>query len=218
MSVHRYEGKDIVIHYDAKRCIHAAECVRGLPTVFDPQAKPWVQPDNASAEELAEVVRRCPTGALTATRPDGSAVEEVTDNTVALIEADGPLYLRGRVVYSGGSHAALVEHTRVALCRCGASRNKPFCDGSHRKSDFRDEGLLAARPQDLPRTDPPAPAGAVKLNPVANGPLMVEGWVEFKAADGSTLVTGDKCWLCRCGLSKNKPLCDGSHKTASSVT
>lgn len=212
MTVHRFAGKDMVVEFDARRCIHAGECVRGLPTVFDPQARPWVQPDHAGSAELATVVARCPTGALTLHRQDGSSVETAAASNTALIEANGPLYLRGRVVYASTSHAALAEYTRVALCRCGASGNKPFCDGSHRQAGFVDSGTCTAPAKGEPAAADARPGGPLKLNPIANGPLMVEGWIEFRAADGSTLMAGDKCWLCRCGASRNKPFCDGSHK------
>jgi len=216
MAVHRYESKVAVVLYDAKRCIHAAECVRGLPTVFDPQAKPWIRPESADANELAAVIRRCPTGALTLERKDGGAAEQPDATNTVVIEPNGPLYLRGRVVYAGGPDATTVEYTRVALCRCGASANKPFCDGSHKKSGFTDAGACNARDRDKPAAAQP-PTGTVNLKPVANGPLMVEGWIELKATDGSTFIAGDKCWLCRCGHSKHKPFCDSSHKTVGFV-
>ena len=72
-KIHRYEGKDIVLTYDARRCIHAGECVRGLPAVFDPARRPWVVPDEADPAEVADVVRRCPTGALHFERAGGQA-------------------------------------------------------------------------------------------------------------------------------------------------
>jgi len=202
-----FRGAAVVIRYDAARCIHAAECVRGAPEVFDPTARPWIDPDRGEAEHLAAVVRRCPTGALTLTYADGRAGELPEPRATATLVADGPIYLRGRIVHAGGTHASLVEYTRVALCRCGASANKPFCDGSHARIGFKDPGACAA-------AEPAgaATAGEVRLIPIKNGPLMVEGQVEFRAADGSTFVAGDKCWLCRCGASANKPFCDGSHK------
>jgi CDGSH-type Zn-finger protein/uncharacterized Fe-S cluster protein YjdI len=211
MTRKSYAGKDIVITYDAARCIHAGECVRGAPLVFDPTAKPWIAPDGADAETIAAVVARCPTGALTVTRPDGSAVEVPDTHASATLQADGPIYLRGRITYSGGTHAALVEYARVALCRCGASANKPFCDGSHSKVGFVDAGACALA-QARAEADDAAAAGVVKLSPIANGPLMVEGRIEFRSADGGTFVSEEKTWLCRCGRSANKPFCDGSHK------
>jgi CDGSH-type Zn-finger protein/uncharacterized Fe-S cluster protein YjdI len=213
VTVRRYESQGAVVLYDAARCIHAAECVRGLPAVFDPQAKPWIRPESANANELAAVICRCPTGALMLERKDSGAAEQPDATNTVVIEPNGPLYLRGRIRYASGSHAALAEYTRVALCRCGASANKPFCDGSHKKSGFTDAGACNPRDRDKPAAPQPA-TGPVKLNPIANGPLMVEGWIEFKAADGSTFIAGEKCWLCRCGHSKHKPFCDSSHKAA----
>jgi CDGSH-type Zn-finger protein/uncharacterized Fe-S cluster protein YjdI len=209
MTIKDYAAKDLVVSYDASRCIHAAECVRGAPAVFDPTARPWIQPNNADAAELAAVVRRCPTGALTVRALDGQPIE-VPDATNSLnVTANGPLYLRGRIVFDGGTHASQVEHTRVALCRCGQSKNKPLCDGSHKEAAFADPGRCSGPPADA---TPGRPVGSVNVKPVNNGPLMLQGWIEFKAADGSTFVAGEKTWLCRCGQSGNKPFCDGTHK------
>ncbi|MEV2238177.1 (4Fe-4S)-binding protein [Micromonospora sp. NPDC049891] len=68
-----YEGRSITVTFEASRCRHAAECVRGLPEVFDPGQRPWIRPDGAEAERLAEVVRRCPSGALQYELVDGGA-------------------------------------------------------------------------------------------------------------------------------------------------
>ena len=213
MSAKEYAGKTVVIRYDPKVCIHSAECIRGAPLVFDPDARPWIQPERGDPEHLAEVVKRCPTGALTLHFVDGRAVEQPDSTNSARLTANGPIHLRGRIVYAGGEHATVVEYTRVALCRCGASRNKPFCDNSHKGIEFRDEGHCGRphKPLPAPHGAQP-PTGTVRLDPTPNGPLKVEGWVEFKAADGSTYVAGEKCWLCRCGHSQTKPFCDGSHK------
>lgn len=208
MAAREYAGKAIVIRFDAKRCIHAQECVRGAPTVFDPDAKPWIAPDSAPAEHLADVVARCPTGALSACTPDGTPLEPSPARNVASVQPRGPIYLRGRMTIPGGEHATRVEYTRVALCRCGASQNKPFCDGSHDKSGFDDPGACANKPASVAAE----PVGELKLTPKPNGPLMIEGILEFGTADGGTFVT-EKVWLCRCGGSRNKPFCDGTHKT-----
>ena len=93
----RYEGKDIVVEYDAERCIQMAECVRGLPGVFEKGRRPWVDADGADPERVAEVVTRCPTGALHYQRKDGGSDEPAPPGNVATLEADGPVYLRGEV-------------------------------------------------------------------------------------------------------------------------
>lgn len=66
-----YKGQSITVTFEARRCRHAAECVRGLPEVFDTARRPWIQPDGAPADRLAEVVRRCPSGALQYRLADG---------------------------------------------------------------------------------------------------------------------------------------------------
>jgi len=204
-----YAGKAIVIAYDASRCIHAAECVRGAPAVFDAAARPWIQPDNAERAEIAAVVARCPTGALTVRNLDDTPVEIADQPNNLSVTPNGPLYLRGRVVFDGGAQASQVEYTRVALCRCGQSKNKPLCDNSHRAAGFSDPGRCNGKPDDA---TPGQPIGPLSVKPIVNGPLMLQGWVEFKAADGSTFIAGEKTWLCRCGQSSNKPFCDGTHK------
>ena len=208
MKVHEYRGPGVVVRYDASRCIHAAECTRGAPQVFDRDARPWVNPEGASLEHVVAVVARCPTGALTAFTPEGTPLEPPSHANVASVQPRGPIYLRGRVSVRSGDHAIWAEHTRIALCRCGASANKPFCDGSHDRSGFADGGACPGAPPSV--TVVPAD-GPVEVNPIDNGPLMIQGVVEFRAADGSTFVT-EKVRLCRCGHSGNKPFCDGTHK------
>jgi CDGSH-type Zn-finger protein/uncharacterized Fe-S cluster protein YjdI len=209
MAVKDYAAKDLIVSYDATKCIHAKECVRGAPAVFDPEARPWIQPAKGDPAEIAAVVHRCPTGALTVRHADGSPVETPDAINNLRVTPNGPLYLRGRVVFDGGEHASQVEYMRVALCRCGQSKNKPLCDGSHNTAGFADQGCWKGTPDD---TTPGEPIGAVNIKPVRNGPLMLQGWIEFKAADGSTFIAGEKTWLCRCGQSSNKPFCDGTHK------
>jgi CDGSH-type Zn-finger protein/uncharacterized Fe-S cluster protein YjdI len=207
MKVHEYKGPGVVVRYEASRCIHARECVHGAPQVFDPSAKPWIKPDGATLDHLLAVIARCPTGALTAVTPEGESLEPAATRNVASVTARGPVYLRGRISVRGSDHATWAEYARIALCRCGASANKPFCDGSHERSGFADGGTCPGAPASV---SAPADVSAT-VNPIDNGPLMIEGTVEFHAADGSTFVT-EKVWLCRCGHSANKPFCDGTHK------
>lgn len=126
----------------------------------------------------------------------------------ARLTVDGPLLLKGRIRQAPTPGAALVEHAEVALCRCGGSANKPFCDGSHRRNGFSDAGGCANPPPVAAQ----ATEGDVVLNPIANGPLRVDGWFELGTADGQRFVCGEKTFLCRCGASANKPFCDGTHK------
>ncbi len=204
-KVHEYRGKSIAVTYDAKRCIHAAECVHGLPGVFDPKARPWVDPDGATAGELAGVVMKCPTGALQFERLDGGAAESVpAENTIA-IAADGPLYAHGDVEVVDGEGAVVISDTRVALCRCGASKVKPFCDGSHSEAGFSDPGAIP----DPRLKEGDATTGPLKIALAKNGPLILDGPVTVTGGDDSC--SGARGALCRCGASENKPFCDGAH-------
>jgi uncharacterized Fe-S cluster protein YjdI len=132
-----YEGAGIRVLWDAGRCIHVGSCLRALPTVFDVQARPWVDLDEASAEEVAAAVRTCPTGALRY-EPLGDLPDEAPDEPVTMeVRPNGPLYVRGRVRITWPGGDVVADEYRVALCRCGASQNKPFCDNSHRLIRFR---------------------------------------------------------------------------------
>ena len=136
MADRAYPGTRITVRYDAARCRHVAACVRALPRVFDPDRRPWILPDDEpDALLVAEVVRRCPTGALHYALEDGPA--EVPDPVTSVAAVpDGPLLVQGDLRLDLGDDGTLSE-TRAALCRCGHSGNKPFCDGSHERIGWR---------------------------------------------------------------------------------
>ncbi|MEZ0069106.1 putative Fe-S cluster protein YjdI/CDGSH-type Zn-finger protein [Streptacidiphilus sp. MAP12-20] len=130
-----YRAPGVEVSFDARRCRHTEACVRGAPEVFDPAARPWIQLANADPEHIAEVVRRCPTGALHYVLTDGPA-EQPERPTVITPSTDGPLLVRGDLRVDGPWGTA--REVRAALCRCGASGNKPFCDGSHERIGWRE--------------------------------------------------------------------------------
>lgn len=132
MSAKRYEGREIEVTYDTTRCLHAAECVRGMPAVFDTAKRPWVAPDNGEPEALATVIRRCPTGALHYRLLDGEPEQPRVPTRVRLPD-DGPLLIDGDIELEGK------RETRAALCRCWASGNQPYCDRSGPCRDWRYE-------------------------------------------------------------------------------
>jgi uncharacterized Fe-S cluster protein YjdI/CDGSH-type Zn-finger protein len=132
-----YGNDQIVVTWEPSYCIHAADCLRGLPEVFDSMRRPWIEVDRASADEIADVVMTCPTGALHFRRLDEGAQEPRPEGTTVQPQVDGPMYLRGRITIEDERGQPIREDTRVALCRCGSSGNKPFCDGTHRLIGFR---------------------------------------------------------------------------------
>jgi uncharacterized Fe-S cluster protein YjdI len=119
--VKRYEGERIEVTYDAARCLHAAECVHGLPAVFDTAKRPWIAPDAGDPEAVAAVIRRCPTGALHYTLHHGEP-ERASVPTRIRLPKDGPLLIEGDLELDGK------RETRAAICRCGQSLNQPYCD------------------------------------------------------------------------------------------
>jgi uncharacterized Fe-S cluster protein YjdI len=127
-----YESEAITVTWDPNLCIHAKECVRALPEVFDPNRARWIRPDRAAADQVAEAVARCPTGALKAKRA-GQVEGAAAPLAVIRVTADGPLYVRGRVRVENAAGELVTESDAIALCRCGGTSNPPFCDGSHER-------------------------------------------------------------------------------------
>ena len=133
----RESGTDeLVVEWRPELCYHARECIKALPAVFDPERRPWIKVDAASAEQVEAAVALCPSGALRSHRPTEYRVEPSGETEVS-VTPNGPLVLRGnlRIVRDGVEIARL---EKVALCRCGHSSNKPFCDGTHLKVGFSD--------------------------------------------------------------------------------
>ncbi|WP_420031678.1 (4Fe-4S)-binding protein [Streptomyces sp. cg28] len=122
-----YAGQNIEVTFEPGRCLHAAECVGGLPEVFDTSRRPWITPDAADASHVAEVVRRCPSGALTYRLADGTG-EEPQRPTSIVRTASGQLAVRGDLETRTGAGSR--RETRALLCACGASAHQPYCDHS----------------------------------------------------------------------------------------
>jgi uncharacterized Fe-S cluster protein YjdI/CDGSH-type Zn-finger protein len=134
-----YRGKDIEVSFDLDICIHIGECLRGERNVFELKRRPWVLPDAGEVETVAEVVRRCPSGALQYRRHDGGS-EERHEGTRMTPIRDGPLYVTGdiEVRHEDGTAERL---PRATLCRCGLSNHKPFCDNEHLRQGFKAPGV-----------------------------------------------------------------------------
>jgi uncharacterized Fe-S cluster protein YjdI len=137
MTTREYENDAIVVLWDAERCIHFGNCTRGLPGVFNSSAQPWIRLEGADAETVARVVAGCPSGALHFRRLDGGAQETPDVPTTVRPQLNGPLHVRGDLEVTAADGTLLRKDTRMALCRCGGSANKPFCDMSHRTNGFR---------------------------------------------------------------------------------
>ncbi len=203
-----YKGERITVRYDVRRCMHAAECVNaGLTAVFDNRRRPWVDPDGAEPDKIVDVVERCPSGALSYRWADGPA--EVPEPTVMRPQPGGALHVRGDIRLIGPDGDAITREPRLALCRCGRSGNKPFCDNSHAAGEpFEATGDVDPDALDGERLDTDAP---LEITATRDGPFEVDGPFTLRSADNAVIRWGRSAELCRCGGSSNKPFCDGTH-------
>ncbi|MCV6591621.1 MAG: CDGSH iron-sulfur domain-containing protein [Silicimonas sp.] len=200
-----YTGDAIEISFEMKRCIHARNCFLKLPQVFDPGKRLWVSPDAAPVEEIAAMIRTCPSGALSYRRLDGAAEEAAPGINRAQVLENGPLALHGTLRIGGE------DMTRATLCRCGKTGTPPFCDASHLEAGFAATGEPSPTGKDAPGE---VPNEALTVTAFEDGPLEAKGALEITGGSGARVHRGTKAFLCRCGASKNKPFCDGSHKAA----
>ncbi|PIQ63748.1 MAG: hypothetical protein COV99_01585 [Bacteroidetes bacterium CG12_big_fil_rev_8_21_14_0_65_60_17] len=204
-----FEGEERTVSWDAGLCIHAAECVRDRSDLFVYGRKPWGQPDLVDAGTVDAVVARCPSGALVARDTDGRVQGDTPPGNTVTVCPDGPLYFEGQLEVDGADRDMEGVRFRAALCRCGASKNKPFCDNSHKQSGFDDSGAVG---QEGPGLE--SEGGPLKVGRAPNGPLLIGGNLSIRAASGQVRWKGTKVALCRCGHSQNKPFCDGAHRDA----
>lgn len=148
MAKRTYEDGSIRVSWDSSLCIHTAHCIKAGGGVFDPSRRPWVDLSMASAETVVAAVEGCPTGALRYERLDGGPQEQVAEQTTIVPFPNGPLMVRGELEVRDRHGDLFVAAPRVALCRCGESKNQPFCDLSHRDSAFRDHAKAPAQDRD----------------------------------------------------------------------
>jgi CDGSH-type Zn-finger protein len=135
-----YIGQKITIHDNRSICSHAAYCVDNLSSVFKIDNRPWVNPNNASTEEIIETIKKCPSGALSYSVDGVEYKENEEREPMITVSKDGPYLITGGIELLGEkqiSEGSSKEH--YALCRCGASNNKLFCDGAHNKINFKDD-------------------------------------------------------------------------------
>ena len=203
----KYPGNESDVHWNGKLCIHIGECGRAKGELFINGRQPWCQPDLASNGEIEEVVLRCPTGALTYQYKDGANTEQAASENTIHVAYNGPLYFKGNLDIEGAPDDINGVQFRAALCRCGQSKNKPFCDNSHEDADFKDYGAVGETGDGLEAT-----GGELKVTPLTDGPLLVKGNVTITTGSGRQAWQGKETALCRCGASQNKPFCDGKHK------
>ncbi len=203
MPPEEVRGAHLTIVFDAPRCIHSRHCVLDRPDVFVPNVVgEWIHPDAATPDEVALLAHNCPSGAIAFRRHDGGPEEAPPRVNVLHVREHGPLAIRADLEIVGHG-----KQLRATLCRCGASKHKPFCDNSHIAAGFQATGETETFPSQ-PLADR---AGPLTITPRKNGPLGVEGNLEICTGTGRTIDRVTSIALCRCGGSQNKPFCDGTH-------
>jgi CDGSH-type Zn-finger protein/uncharacterized Fe-S cluster protein YjdI len=197
------EGEDLRVRFYGKRCIHARHCVLIAPYVFKANTPgEWIFPDAMSTETTVRVAYLCPSGAIQFDRKDGGPEEAAPPINVMNLRENGPYAFRAPLTLSGEPIGF-----RATLCRCGASKHKPFCDGSHNEAGFVASGEPETRnTQMLAVRD-----GPLLVAPERNGPLVISGNLEICSGTGRVIDRVTRARLCRCGASRNKPFCDNTH-------
>ncbi len=202
-------GKDIVIHFEGRRCIHSRHCVLEAPMVFKANTPgDWILPDALDVAALVAVAHNCPSGAIRYDRLDGQGAEPPPPVNTLRLRENGPYAFHAPLTVA---HAA--DGLRATLCRCGQSSRKPWCDGSHVAAEFKASGEPPTGNVDPLGTRD----GTLEVTPLLDGPLLVRGNLEICAGTGRTVARVTEARLCRCGQSRNKPFCDLSHAGAGFV-
>jgi CDGSH-type Zn-finger protein/uncharacterized Fe-S cluster protein YjdI len=207
-------GREMDIGFDTQRCIHARHCVLQAPSVFKANTPgAWIFPDTMRTDDLVAVAEQCPSGAIAYRRRDGQPDEGAPPVNLLRVRENGPYALHAPLMIAGEE-----DGFRATLCRCGHSRNKPYCDGSHGSAGFAASGEPASQVH-----EPLAERGGpLHITPLRNGPLQVRGNLEITSGTGRTVCKLGApnladIRLCRCGHSHRKPFCDGSHVGAGFV-
>ena len=133
-----YRAPGITIHDDHSVCAHAGGCTDGLASVFKYGSEPWIDAGGAAVAAVVEVIKRCPSGALSYTLDPPEAAQAPVPPSVTVTK-NGPYAVTGGIGLADSVNGQETQAVRYTLCRCGASKNKPFCDGSHWAIDFTDE-------------------------------------------------------------------------------
>jgi len=139
--IKHYKKGDVTVVWKPELCIHSTHCWKELKEVFNPSLHPWINMDGADVERIKEQVAHCPSGALSYISHSAVVADDKTETDVStVVEAmkNGPLMVYGNVTVKDSAGNETRKNKVTAFCRCGASGNKPFCDGTHVRIGFKD--------------------------------------------------------------------------------
>ncbi len=144
-KVIRYTNGEITVYWRPEKCIHSANCIIGNPRVFNTQKRPWINMSDANSDEVIETVNSCPSRALLYMKNEGKPAPDKVTEVPALegakirILRNGPALISGNFIIRDSTNQQIeIEKEIAAICRCGASKKKPFCDGNHTHIGFKD--------------------------------------------------------------------------------
>lgn len=132
-----YTNGEVSVVWESEKCIHSAICVKSLPNVFQPKERPWIKIDSSTTDKIIETVKKCPSGALSYYMNDTEDKTSETLETKIEVLENGPLLIYGTLKVTHKDGKQETKNKTTAFCRCGASQNKPYCDGAHIKQDFK---------------------------------------------------------------------------------
>lgn len=137
-----YSNGEVTVVWQSSKCIHSKNCFNGLPKVFNPEQRPWIQLESSNTEAIMAQVGKCPSGALSYYKNGEKEMEEEQmeeQRTKIEVMKNGPLLVHGAITVKGKDGNESAKDKVTALCRCGQSANKPYCDGTHNTCGFKDE-------------------------------------------------------------------------------
>jgi uncharacterized Fe-S cluster protein YjdI len=140
-----YKNNDITVFWKPDHCIHSSICWKSLIEVFNPNKRPWVNMNGSSTGKIIETVKKCPSMALSykwnddrKDHPENTEKPGDVSLTAEIwMKADGPFEIKGKVRIFDAEGRQLPGRPLILLCRCGASKQMPFCDSSHRRIKFK---------------------------------------------------------------------------------
>jgi uncharacterized Fe-S cluster protein YjdI len=132
----KYSNGEVTVVWKPSMCIHSAICFNGLPGVFDPRKRPWIKAEGGTTQEIMAQVNKCPSGAISYYHNSEMTNPAIDIETIVEVSANGPLLVYGNIKIKDAQGNETIKNKVTALCRCGQSANKPYCDGNHRKVGF----------------------------------------------------------------------------------
>lgn len=136
----KYTNGEVTVVWKPGKCIHSTICVNGLPSVFDNNKKPWITPEGSDTQHIIEQVNQCPSGALSYflnAKGEDKSIEDTQSEIIIEPRPNGPLMIYGNITLKKADGTTEKKTKVTAFCRCGQSNNKPFCDGTHNKIEFK---------------------------------------------------------------------------------